>query len=53
MVYKFYPEMGGAESKGRYDALLKKIQLALGEPEEGLAALKPPSDDSANNTTKQ
>lgn len=31
-----YPEMGGAEQKRKFDALLKKIQQAAGQPAVGL-----------------
>jgi hypothetical protein len=33
---KIYPELGGPEFKARFDALLRKIQEALGERVTGL-----------------
>jgi len=34
---KIYPELGGPEFKARFDAMLRKIQKALGESDTGLA----------------
>ncbi len=39
IVYKLYPTMGGEQWFAKYDALLKKIQTALGRKPEGLRAL--------------
>ena len=36
---RLYPKLGGDEQKSKYDALLKKVQAALGESTLGLAAL--------------
>lgn len=39
-VYKLYPQMGGADWSGKFDALLRRIQRDLGEPDKGLEGLK-------------
>jgi tetratricopeptide (TPR) repeat protein len=42
-VYRLYPEMGGDEWYGKYDALLKKTQKLLGEEPAGLKSPGRPS----------
>jgi hypothetical protein len=37
-----FPSLGGEESEAEFDALLRKIQAAMKEPQRGLAALKSP-----------
>jgi len=37
----FYKDLGGPKWEGQYDSLMKKIQKSLGEPADGIAALKP------------
>jgi hypothetical protein len=39
ITYKLYPQLGGAAMRERFDALLKDIQKAQGQPAEGLAAI--------------
>ncbi len=36
-TYRLYPQLGGQEWSGKYDALLKQIQQARGEKADGLA----------------
>ena len=36
LMSRFYPELGGPQRKEQYDALLKKIQRAIGEKPTGL-----------------
>lgn len=35
-----FPNLGDDETRGKFDALLRKIQAGLGEPQKGLAAFK-------------
>ncbi|MCA9217263.1 MAG: hypothetical protein KDB27_29540 [Planctomycetales bacterium] len=37
MTSRMYPELGGSERKQEYDALLKKVQVALGDKPTGIA----------------
>lgn len=39
ITYKLYPQLGGAATRARFDALLREIQTARGEPADGLAAI--------------
>lgn len=39
ITYKLYPQLGGAATRARFDALLREIQKARGEPADGLAAI--------------
>ncbi|TWT52479.1 hypothetical protein Pla22_01030 [Rubripirellula amarantea] len=40
MVAALYPDLGGNEQRAKFDALLKQIQQASGEPAKGLDAQK-------------
>jgi hypothetical protein len=39
ITYKLYPQLGGAAMREQFDALLRDIQKAQGQPPEGLAAV--------------
>ena len=39
-TYRKFPALGGEESEAEFDALLRRIQASLKEPQKGLAALK-------------
>lgn len=39
ITYKLYPQLGGAGMRERFDAVLRDIQKAQGQPPEGLAAI--------------
>lgn len=39
ITYKLYPELGGPAMRERFDAILREIQQAQGQPPEGLAAI--------------
>ena len=39
ITYKLYPQLGGAAMRGRFDALLRDVQKAQGQPPEGLAVI--------------
>lgn len=39
VMYGFYPDLGGDKWKPQYEALLKNIQIGLGESPKGLAGL--------------
>ncbi|MEO1991852.1 MAG: hypothetical protein ABGW78_07965, partial [Pirellulales bacterium] len=39
LTYKLYPTLGGAEKAKEFDAVLRNIQKAQGQPPEGLAAI--------------
>lgn len=53
VMYGFYPDLGGDKWKPQYEALLKNIQIGLGERPLGLAALKQaePSSSPDSATT--
>lgn len=39
ITYKLYPQLGGAATRERFDAVLRDIQRAQGRPPDGLAAV--------------
>ena len=39
LTYKLYPALGGPEKTQEFDAVLRSIQKAQGQPPEGLAAI--------------
>ena len=49
MVFNLYPGLGGAESKTRYDGLLRKIQIAQNKQPTGLPAPPQPKQPAAGN----
>ena len=51
-LYNKYPALGGADSKRRYDRLLRSVQRGLKEPETGLKAFEQPMSSSAAVNTK-
>ena len=50
VMYGFYPDLGGDKWKAQYEALLKNIQIGLGERPVGLTALKAPEPPPATPT---
>jgi tetratricopeptide (TPR) repeat protein len=46
-TYKLRPDLGGPETTARYDRVLKTIQKALGQPDDGLAEFQ--KRDAANS----
>jgi hypothetical protein len=48
----FYPELGGEKWKSQYDTLLKTVQKALGESQQGLAGLQNATASTAGGTPK-
>jgi tetratricopeptide (TPR) repeat protein len=51
VMYGFYPDLGGDKWKAQYEALLKNIQIGLGERPVGLTALKAAEPPPASGTT--
>ncbi len=51
VMYGFYPDLGGDKWKAQYEALLKNIQIGLGERPVGLTALKQAEPPPASGTT--
>lgn len=47
VMYGFYPDLGGDKWRAQYEAVLKNVQIALGERPVGLAALKAPEPPAA------
>ncbi len=50
VMYGYYPDLGGDKWRPQYDTVLKSVQKALGEPQVGLAALKPAETAPASTT---
>ncbi|WP_419189320.1 tetratricopeptide repeat protein [Stieleria marina] len=46
-IEALYPDMGGAEQRAKFDALLKEVQKAVGEKPTGLKPFKPAAAKAA------